>query len=860
MAVGTSYEQGKIQAKILAFVEPLIYGKARIPQLILLGVLTALFAWSALQTRVDAGFDKSIPLEHPYMQVYKQYQDDFGGANQVLVALIQKEGDIYNEKFLSTLKAVTDEVFFLPGVDRSRVSSLFTPDVRFIEVVEGGFAGGNVIPAEYQPTQEMFDIVRGNVGKAGIIGRYTTSDQRGAMVFAELLEVDPVTGKKLDYQEVAALLEEKIRGQFQTDEISVHILGFAKVIGDVTDAANEVIGFFFIALAITFILLILYLGSFKLSLLPLLCAFVAVIWEFGLLTMTGFGIDPFAILVPFLILSVSVSHGVQYTSNWVYELAVGHNNYDASVETFRRLAIPGTTALITDLVGFLTILFIPIGVIREMALNASYGMFAIIITNKILMPILLTYITVKDIDTFMKKQEARESFLNPIFRVMSYVTKPAISLLVILVTASAIGFSFWKAQDMIYGDFHAGVPELRPDSRYNNDSNEVVANFDIGVDILKVIAEADPEACIHYEVMEQIDRFGWRMENTPGVSSILSLPWAAKQVNAAFSEASPKWRILPRNRYTIVQAITPLPTSTGLLNPDCSAMPVWLFTADHKATTIKHITDEVERFNAENAAEFFETHTDVDTAYCDEKTAARRNVGILREQLRRYSERLKARDFKDSEVDAHPRVVRLRENIDAATEKYREYTKVCPVNFALATGQVGVMGASNEVVKQRDIPILLFVYAVIIVFVFVSYWNVSSVVSIVLPLFTVSMMIQALMAILGIGMKVATLPVAALAVGIGVDYGIYIYSTLQDYVKKGLTLQEAYYETLRHTGKAVMFTGLVLTLSVSTWLMSGLQFQADMGTLLAFAFFANMIGALFGCPALCRFFMKLPKG
>jgi uncharacterized protein len=205
-------------------------------------------------------------------------------------------------------------------------------------------------------------------------------------------------------------------------------------------------------------------------------------------------------------------------------------------------------------------------------------------------------------------------------------------------------------------------------------------------------------------------------------------------------------------------------------------------------------------------------------------------------------------------------VVRLRENIDAATEKYREYTKVCPVNFALATGQVGVMGASNEVVKQRDIPILLFVYAVIIVFVFVSYWNVSSVVSIVLPLFTVSMMIQALMAILGIGMKVATLPVAALAVGIGVDYGIYIYSTLQDYVKKGLTLQEAYYETLRHTGKAVMFTGLVLTLSVSTWLMSGLQFQADMGTLLAFAFFANMIGALFGCPALCRFFMKLPKG
>ncbi len=144
--------------------------------------------------RRDAGFDKSIPLEHPYMKVLKQYQADFGGANTVLVALIQKEGKgehLQRERFLASLKTATDEVFFLPGVDRSRVSSLFTPDVRFIEVVEGGFKGGNVIPAEYAPTPEMFQLVQDNVGKGGHVGRYTTKDQTGAMIFSELLEVDP---------------------------------------------------------------------------------------------------------------------------------------------------------------------------------------------------------------------------------------------------------------------------------------------------------------------------------------------------------------------------------------------------------------------------------------------------------------------------------------------------------------------------------------------------------------------------------------------------------------------------------------------------------------------------------------------
>jgi uncharacterized protein len=849
------------QEKILAVVEPIVYGK-RMLMLALLGVLTVLFAWLAAGTHVDAGFDKSIPLDHPYMQVLKHYEDDFGGANTVLVALIQKDKskDIYNEHFLSKLKQVTDEVFFLPGIDRSRVSSLFTPDVRFVEVVEGGFAGGNVIPAEYQPTEEYFELVRGNVGKGGHVGRYVSRDQTGAMVFSELLEIDPVSGKKLDYREVAKQLEDKIRGAYQDDQIDIHIVGFAKVIGDVTDAANEVVMYFFLALAMTFVLLILYLGSFKLSILPLVCSFIAVIWEFGLLAGTGFGLDPFAILVPFLILSVSVSHGVQYTSSWVSELATGKNSYDASLETFRRLAIPGTTALITDLAGFLTILLIPIDIIREMALNASYGMIAIIVTNKILMPIWLTYMDVKDVDSFVKKQEAREAIFNPAFRAMTVVTRPVPAAVVILSVAALYGWAVWRSGDMIYGDAQSGVPELRPESRYNQDSDAITENFTIGTDIIKVIAETDPEACIKYDVMEQIDRFGWHMQNDPGVASILSLPWAARQVNSAFSEGVPKFYVLPRNQYVMVQAITPIPTSSGLLNPNCSAMAVFVFTKDHKATTLDRLTDKTKAFNASNAKAWFELNEGVEPTYCADKIAARRDWGDAKVALKGQITRLKARNLTDMQVDADAGVVKLRARVEQTKAKLDAFTKPCPVNFALASAQGGVMAASNEVVKAKDKPIVYYVYAVIIVFLWLSFRNAAGVFSILLPLYVVSNLILALMAIKGIGMKVATLPVAALAVGIGVDYGIYIYSTIEEHVKKGRSLAEAYYETLRMTGKPVIFTGLVLSGSVATWLMSGLQFQADMGLLLTFAFFANMIGAIFVCPAICRYLMKLPNG
>jgi len=183
----------------------------------------------------------------------------------------------------------------------------------------------------------------------------------------------------------------------------------------------------------------------------------------------------------------------------------------------------------------------------------------------------------------------------------------------------------------------------------------------------------------------------------------------------------------------------------------------------------------------------------------------------------------------------------------------------------MASANVGVMAATNEVVHDLEKKILLYVYIAIIFCVVLSFWHekLSSVISIMLPLGLVSWMAYAVMAMAGIGMKVATLPVVALAVGIGVDYGIYIYATFADAVAAGYKFEEGYYKTLKMTGKAVVFTGVTLGLGVATWLFSDLQFQRDMGLLLVFMFTANMFGAILILPAIARFLLTekpLPPG
>jgi predicted RND superfamily exporter protein len=154
------------------------------------------------------------------------------------------------------------------------------------------------------------------------------------------------------------------------------------------------------------------------------------------------------------------------------------------------------------------------------------------------------------------------------------------------------------------------------------------------------------------------------------------------------------------------------------------------------------------------------------------------------------------------------------------------------------------------VVSAAQFPMLLYVFSAIIVLCLITFRSLRGTLCIVIPLALVSLLAYALMALLEIGLKVSTLPVVALGVGIGVDYGIYIFSRLRSILADGKKLQEAYRETLTITGNGVLFTGITLAIGVATWIFSPLKFQADMGILLTFMFLVNMVGAIVLLPAL----------
>ncbi|MCO7555906.1 efflux RND transporter permease subunit [Metapseudomonas otitidis] len=769
------------------FLERLIFNNR--PAVIVICLLVSIFLfWQATQVRPSTSFEKMIPLHHPFIQKMMEHRNDLANlGNTVRISVEAKDGDIFSKDYMETLRQIHDEVFYIPGVDRSGLKSLWSPSVRWTEVTEEGFAGGEVIPQTYDGSADSLEELRNNVLKSGQIGRLVANNFKSSIIDVPLLESYPDPndqGKllKLDYRQFSHELEEKIRDKYQAQNpnVQVHIVGFAKKVGDLIDGLIMVVAFFGIAFLTTLVLLYWFTWCIRSTIAVLSTTLVAVIWQLGLMHSVGFGLDPYSMLVPFLIFAIGISHGVQKINGIALQSSDADNALTAARRTFRQLFLPGMIAILADAVGFITLLIIDIGVIRELAIGASIGVAVIVFTNLILLPVAISYVGIskKAIDR-SKKDATRE---HPFWRLLSNFAHPTVAPISVVIAIMAFGGGLWYGKHLKIGDLDQGAPELRPDSRYNKDNNFIISNYSTSSDVLVVMVKTKPEGCSTHEALAPIDELMWTMENTQGVQSAISMVTVSKQVIKGMNEGNLKWETLSRNQDVLNNSIS---RADGLYNTDCSLAPVLVFLNDHKAETLQRAVKAVQGFAQEHNKEGLE--------------------------------------------------------------------------FLLAAGNAGIEAATNEVIAQTELTILILVYICVAAMCLITFRSIPATICIVIPLILTSVLGNALMAFLGIGVKVATLPVVALGVGIGVDYGIYIYSRLESFLRAGLTLQEAYYQTLKSTGKAVLFTGLCLAIGVATWMFSAIKFQADMGLMLTFMFIVNMFGALWLLPALARFLIKPEK-
>lgn len=765
---------------IVAFVQRLenFFFRHRLATLLVLASFTLGMGALAARLHMSAGFDKQLPIGHEYTDTFFQYRSQLFGSNRIMVVVRARQGSIWTAPSLKKLHEVTEAILFLPGIDRRSVQSLWTPNTRVYQLIEEGFEaedviGGNITPEALDDAK--IARIQDRAIRGGYVGSLVANDGTAAMIVADLLEEDPNSHRKLDYLDLAARLEKDLRDKLESPEHAIEIIGFAKQIGDIADGARGVAQFFALATLLTALAVYWYCRSILLTLLPLLCSMTSVVWQFGTLTLLGYGLDPLAILVPFLVFAIGVSHGVQQINAITKAVARGANSIEASRESFSSLFIPGSLALVTAFVGFITLVMIPIPMIRELGITASIGVGYKIVTNLIMLPLAASYFRFSR--DYALRLEALQARRGAVIERLGVIADIRHARMVLAVAAVLLAVAMWQSHGRHIGALQPGAPELRPDARYNIDTQNIVKRFDLGMDVLTVVFETPNDSCNSFPILDYIDQFTLHMAQVPGVLSVSSLSALAKFANAGLNEGNPKMTALPRDSKALQVAVGYLPEAGGLFNRACTMMATNVFLADHRATTIEAAIQAVKRFRQEN--------------------------------------------------DAAPLGVKVR----------------------LASGNVGVLAATNEEVESRELPMMLYVYAAIMALVLLAYRDWRAMLACCVPLTLATFLGYWFMRTLDIGLTVATLPVMVLATGIGVDYAFYIYNRLLVHLSHHEPMLVALRATLREVGIATIFTAITLSVGVATWALSDLKFQADMGILLTFMFLVNMMTAITVLPA-----------
>ncbi len=763
-------------------VERLIFNHR--PWVILLCLLATLaLGWQAARIGINASYEKTIPTKHPFVVNFLAERSELSGlGNALRIAVAVEQGDIFSADYLDTLAKLNDEIYLLPGVDKPYMKSLWTPTTRWTAVTEDGLDGGTVIPGSYDGSPASLDEVRTNVARSGEIGQLVAANFKSSVIYVPLLEINPETGKALDAGEFSRRLE-ALRDKYQNEQVRIHITGFTKLIGDLIEGLLQVALFFVAAVAVTVAVLFWYTRCVRSTFAVVLCSLIGVLWQIGLLAALGYELDPYSILVPFLVFAIGMSHGSQKMNGIMQDIGRGMLPWVAARLTFRRLFLAGLTALISDAVGFAVLMVIEIQVIQDLAITASIGVAVLIFTNLVLLPVLLSYtgISPQAAQRSLKAEQDDSAGMarHPLWRLLDRFTSRRWAIGAVLGGLLLAVFGNQVSNHLQIGDLDPGAPELRADSRYNRDVQFMNDNYAASSDIFVVMIRTPEDQCTRYSTLSAVDQLAWRLEQLPGVESTTSMAALSKIANAGYNEGNFKWYELVPNDGALGAVQTRAPRE--LFNQGCSLLSLYVYLADHKAETLSRVVATSEAFIAEQ--------------------------------------------------------------------------QLPEVKFMLAAGSAGIEAATNIVVEKAMQEMLYWVYGAVILLCWVTFRSWRAVLAAILPLILTSILAEALMVGLGMGVKVATLPVIALGVGIGIDYALYVLSVILARMRAGDSLSEAYYRALLFTGKVVVLTGITLSIAVATWVFSPIKFQADMGILLAFMFLMNMLGALILLPALAYFLL-----
>jgi uncharacterized protein len=746
-------------------------------------LLTVVAIYFASQVKLQVQLEKMFPMNHPFVRLNQELGSKFGGANTLLVAVRVKSGDIFNLPTLEKIQRITDAIFFRPENIRPLTASLTMMKSKYVRSSGGGsIAIDGLMWPKLPSTPEEVEFTKENIFSNPMYeGNLVSRDGKSALIVAELKD-------DIDYTTTFQFLE-SLRVQEEDANTEIFITGRPMLYGWIFSYKNQMLVIFALSIGVISVLLWLFFRNSHGVIAPLVVGLFTTVLGLSFVGAMGWSLSPLLLVLPFLMGSRAISHSVQIAVRYLEEQAIFKNNDIACKRHIEAMMAPNFGACSTDAFGFMVLALAPIVLMRQTAWEMGIWMLGIYLASGWWHPLFLSLLPNPYVAKAGHQKPAAEWNMGQSVtdRLNANLARWAISPLgktvVLGVTATLFVWSLYYSSTVIIGDPSPGSPVLYKDSKYNQDSATINRVFDrAGSDTYVVFYTGKEDSVTEPPVLLGFEGLGRYLEER--MPDTYAGSWSiASFVTQLNTEFHDG-----DPRWAMVPTDRPL---LGTL--------VQLAAMKMEAQDFARFTDP--KFATTNTLYFFKDHT-ADTV--------RRAVHFSEEYFRK---------------------------IGASVPGIGE--------FKMASGAIGIEHAVNSVITDTHARIDVAVLFGVFILCVLSYFSIVAGLILIVPLILANSLAMAYMALSGIGLSINTLPVAAVGIGLGVDFGIYLLSRYQEEYAKHGDLDAAIIIGAQTAAKAVIFTALTMIVPVGLWYwMSDLKFQGEMGILLAILLGVNMISAI----------------
>ena len=550
--------------------------------------VTMFFAWQIPAVRMVSDFADLLPQEHPYIQLHNEIRDNFGGANNVIVALAVDEGTIFTEDTLARIHRLTQAVDSLTGINHNLVTSVTHRNVRKVWLSPEGTVKS---APHYNPNKaqnagysaaELARMQADVIANPRVFGLLVSPDLKSALIRGTLNEGE------LDYEQVFRELQQ-IRAAEAAPGTTIYATGQPVLVGWVSSYVGQIVQIFLYTVLIMLALLIVYFRKLYGILLPILGIVLTSIWGLGTLALLGYNLDPLMMVVPFLISARAMSHGIQLVERYYQELHVVKVGSVAARNAFEHLFRPGALGVISDAIGLLLISLGSVPINDKLAVYASLWALSVIFTVLIMVPVLLELLPAPK-DTQIKHGLLRRVLLGVGDAVTSRAAVDAILVVAILLVGMGAYFASWVQ----IGEAEPGSPLLYLDHDYNVSSKAINEAFP-GSEELYIIAHAEEKGGLKRpEIIKALADFQAHMLTDPELGGAKGLPDLITAVNRITHYDDPRWMIVPEETAVsgglmfLYMMSSPIPGALlEFLDPEERNANIVFYYKDHKGGTIR---------------------------------------------------------------------------------------------------------------------------------------------------------------------------------------------------------------------------------------------------------------------------------